>query len=273
MRLYLLGFTKKSQQPSTCSNSTSQSNSAAQSGQTTIEDFQIPALVVKAEIVWALKVVMSHFSLRSCLELNDLFKCMFPDSQIASKISLSKTKCSYIINFGLAPYFSEVLLSQIKASSFFVISYGESLNKILRNEQMDCSIRFWNNETCVVCSRYFDSKFLLRPNSKILFEKLLESTKSLDLSKLPQLSMDGPNVNWDVLKLMSNHQEEKEHPNIINLGSFSLHVIHGALQRGINSQNWELAKIFRAMHNLFKESPARIDKFMKVCESDTFTLS
>ena len=231
-----------------------------------IEDFQIPALVVKAEIVWALKVVMSHFSLRSCLELNDLFKCIFRDSQIASKFSLSKTKCSYIINFGLAPYFSELLLSQIKASSFFVISYDESLKKILRNEQMDCSIIFWNNETGVLCSRYFDSKFLLRPNSKNLFEKLL------DLSKLRQLSMDGPNVNWDVLKLMSNHQEEKEHPNIINIGSCSLHIIHGALQRGINSQNWELAKIFRAMHNLFKESPARIDEFMKVCESDTFAL-
>ena len=69
---------------------------------------------------------------------------------------------------------------------------------------MDCIIRFWNNKTGVVCSRYFDSKFLLWPNSKNLFEKPLESTKSLDLSKLLQLSMDGPNVNWDVLKLMSN---------------------------------------------------------------------
>ena len=123
-RIFLLGFTKKSQQPSTCSNSTAQSNSTAKSGQTMIEDFQIHALVVKAEIVWALKVVMSHFSLRLCL---DLFKCMFPDSQIATKFSLSKTKCSYIINVGFASYFIEVLLSQIKASSFFVISYDERL--------------------------------------------------------------------------------------------------------------------------------------------------
>ena len=237
-----------------------------------IEDFQIPALVVKAEIVWALKVVLSHFSLRSCLELNNLFKCIFPDSQIASKFSLSKTECSYIINFGFSPYFIELLLSQIKASSFFVIFYDESLNKILRNEQMDCTIRLWNNETGVVCSRYFDSKFLLRPNSKNLFEKLLESTKSLDLSKLLQLSMDGPNVNWDVLKLMSTHQGEKEHLNIISIVSCILCIIHGALQSGINSQDWELAKIFCAMYNLFKDSPARIDKYIKICESATFAL-
>ena len=202
--IFLLGFTKKSHQPSTFSNSTAQSNSTAKSGLIMIDDFQIPALVVRAEIVWALKFFMSPFSLTLCLELNDLLKCMFPDSQVASKFSLSKTKCSYIINFGLASCFIEILLSQIKASSFFVISYDESLNKILQIEQMDCIIRFWNNKTGVVCSRYFDSKFLLWPNSKNLFEKPLESTKSLDLSKLLQLSMDGPNVNWDVLKLMSN---------------------------------------------------------------------
>ena len=74
---------------------------------------------------------------------------------------------------------------------------------------MDCTVRFWNNETGVISSRYFDSKFLLRSNSKNLFEKLLESTKSLDLSKLLQLSMDGPNVNWDVLKLMSTNKEKR----------------------------------------------------------------
>ena len=68
---------------------------------------------------------------------------------------------------------------------------------------MDCTIRFWNNEAGVVCSRYFDS------NSKNLIEKLLESTKLLDLSKLLQLSLDSPNVNWDVLKLMSPTKEKK----------------------------------------------------------------
>ena len=49
--IFVLGFTKKSQQPSTCSNNIAHSNSTAKFGQTMIEDFQIPALVVKAEIV------------------------------------------------------------------------------------------------------------------------------------------------------------------------------------------------------------------------------
>ena len=74
--------------------------------------------------------------------------------------------------------------------------------------------------------------------------------------------MDVPNVNWDVLKLMSTHQGETEHPNI-SIGSCRLHIIHGALHSGINSHDWELVKIFYAMYNPFKESPARIDEYMK----------
>ena len=74
--------------------------------------------------------------------------------------------------------------------------------------------------------------------------------------------MDVPNVNWDVLKLMSTHQGETEHPNI-SIGSCRLHIIHGALHSGINSHDWELVKIFYAMYNPFKESPAWIDEYMK----------
>ena len=88
----------------------------------------------------------------------------------------------------------------------------------------------------------------------------MESTELQDLSKLLQLSMDGPNVNWDVLKLMSTHQEEKEYPNIISIGSCSLYIIHGALQSGINLQDWDLVYL---MYNLFKESPARIDEYIE----------
>ena len=74
--------------------------------------------------------------------------------------------------------------------------------------------------------------------------------------------MDVPNVNWDVLKLISTHQGETEHPNI-SIGSCRLHIIHGALHSGINSHDWELVKIFYAMYNPFKESPAWIDEYMK----------
>ena len=103
----------------------------------TISDFVIPATAIRAEIFWVLKVVTSHFSSRSCLGLNDLFRLMLIDSEIAKSFQLSKTKCGYIINFGLAPYFKEHLLKSLRVSPYFVLSFDESFNQTLQEEQMD----------------------------------------------------------------------------------------------------------------------------------------
>ena len=64
----------------------------------------MPVSVSTAEIRWFLKVVSSSFSLRSCLNLNALFKEMFSDSEIAENFKLSKTKCGYYLTYGIAPY-------------------------------------------------------------------------------------------------------------------------------------------------------------------------
>ena len=60
-----------------------------------IDSMLLPLAVAHTEIRWAVKVVMSSASFRSCLQLNDLFRTMFSDSSIASAFQLSKTKCSY----------------------------------------------------------------------------------------------------------------------------------------------------------------------------------
>ena len=47
-----------------------------------------------------------------------------------------------------------------------------------------------------------------------------------------QLSMDGPNVNWDVLHHQDQYRKEKEFPDIIIIGGCGLHILHGALKDG-----------------------------------------
>ena len=60
--------------------------------------------ILNAEVLWAIniKTVMSHYSMNSSSNTGELFKMMFPDSQIAQKFSCGKTKCSYLITHGLA---------------------------------------------------------------------------------------------------------------------------------------------------------------------------
>ena len=63
--------------------------------------------VTRAGIRWVLKTVESKFSLRSCEVINTLFREMFPSSKIADSFSLSRRKCNYILNFGVAPFLKQ----------------------------------------------------------------------------------------------------------------------------------------------------------------------
>ena len=89
--------------------------------------------VLDAETRCYLKLIESHSSYRSCLDLSRLFRELFPE--IASKFKLSKTKSSYIISHGIALYHP-------LAAPFYSLSYDESLNTLLQNEQMDVQIRY-----------------------------------------------------------------------------------------------------------------------------------
>ena len=68
---------------------------------------------INAEILSTLNVMMKHFSFRSCMDWDKLFKSMFPDRKIARQFKRSKTKCSYYINFGIAPVFNKNLTKEI----------------------------------------------------------------------------------------------------------------------------------------------------------------
>ena len=61
--------------------------------------------VLKAEILWALKVIENHFSYNSSRNIVDLLKLMLPDSKIVEKLCLGSTKLAYLITHGLAPFF------------------------------------------------------------------------------------------------------------------------------------------------------------------------
>ena len=120
--------------------------------------------VLNAEVLWAFKAVMLHYSINSSSNTGELFKMVFPESQIAQKFSYGKTKSSYIITHGLASYFHDRMLASLKDGDVkYVISFDESLNRTQQQEQMDMIILFWDNEKNNMCSRYFDSNFF-RPH-------------------------------------------------------------------------------------------------------------
>ena len=66
-----------------------------------VANYFISDNTLNAEILWCLNIVMSHFSYNSCIGLNQLFKLMFPDSEVAANFALRKTKCRYLLMYGI----------------------------------------------------------------------------------------------------------------------------------------------------------------------------
>ena len=127
---------------------------------------------------------------------------MFSDSAIASSFQLSKTKCSYYVNYGLAPFIKDLLAKDIRSSPYFSVLFDENLNNILQQSQMNIQLRFWSDGDGLVKTRYYDSQFLSRPNAENLASSLSESLTGISLQKMHHLSMD-LYVNWNVFELLS----------------------------------------------------------------------
>ena len=101
---------------------------------------------------------------------------------------------------------------------------------------MDIGIRFRSQEAKQVEVRYWDSQFLGHSTSDDLLENFNKSLAGLDLSKIFQISMDGPSVNWCFYDEVVKNRKELELYQLINIGNCGLHIIHGSFKTGIEGK-------------------------------------
>ena len=126
---------------------------ATQRSQTTLEGQLTKDNVLKAERLWTLKLITSHYSLNSSKGTSQLFSAMFPDGQNSRQFSEKPRIVVYLV------WLSKKLL-QYSVSGPFVVLFDESLNTKMQEKQMDAHVRFWNDQTNQVTTRYFNSEFL-----------------------------------------------------------------------------------------------------------------
>ena len=100
---------------------------AATSSGKSVSQFFSRNNALKSEILWTLKTISSHCSYNSNENIDQIFRVMFPDSQIAAKFTCRSRKTSYLCVFGLG---------------YFTILFDESLNKKCEAKEMDIHIRF-----------------------------------------------------------------------------------------------------------------------------------
>ena len=94
-----MSFAKLQSEEVTSDSVKKKNNSAVTNQPTSITAVLEKDNVIDAEMRWCLKVVKSKFSQRSCNDMQSLFSVMFPDIEIARKMTLQKDKCKYVITW------------------------------------------------------------------------------------------------------------------------------------------------------------------------------
>ena len=136
---------------------------------------------------------------------------------------------------------------------------------------MDFFVKYSSKDR-VVC-RYLTSRFLGHTCAEDVKKKFEKGIQDLDMKKMAQISMDGPNVNWILYdSLVEERNQNDDYPSLIDIGSCNLHVLHGAFRSGVQKTTRGIDSILRAIHNLLDESPAKREDYQNITGSKVFPL-
>ena len=248
----------------TTATTTTTATSVATKSQTSIIHLTNDNLAREAEIIFATDVVLSKQSFNSCANKSDMFAAMFPDSKIAGKFSCGATKCTYLVTFGLAPYFKELLCRTISTEKNLVVQFDESHNKVLKKGQMDLHVRYWDHDNNNVKTRYYRTEFMLKAEAKNVMDSFLKCIDGLEEEKILQVAMDGPNVNKSFYGLLQDRRKEENLNGLVFLGTCGLHIMHNSFKHGERASKWMMKKLCSSLYKIFHESPSRRSDYERI---------
>lgn len=136
---------------------------------------------LKAEVIHCLKLINQHNSYKSSSDSGDMYRLMFPDSEIAKQFACGESKVRYLTTHGIGPYLKQQQLNFVKTLEWYVLFFDESLNKHLQTKQLDTHVRYWVGDT--IETHYLDSQFMGHATAKDLKKHLKDSWETLSNKK------------------------------------------------------------------------------------------
>ena len=84
--------------------------------------------------------------------------------------------------------------------------------------------------------------------------------------------MDGPSANWKLFELIQKDWERKEQKKLLDIGSCSFHMIHGAFKSEAEKNDWNIKSIFKAAYTTLHNTPVRREDFTSVIGEERYSL-
>lgn len=166
----------------------------------------------RAEIIWTMKNVSSNFSGKSCDDISETFKNMFPKEPACKEFSLAHSKLSYMISDCVGPHFRDVLLSDVRSSNaHYTLCFDETTNEGSYKE-LQTSLRYYSERKRRIQEFHLETFFIENGKGETIVKYLLLglSNANLPIERLITISRDGPNVNKKVFRLMNAEFKKKK---------------------------------------------------------------
>ena len=121
---------------------------------------------------------------------------------------------------------------------------------------MDIYVTFWNSDRKRIESRYFETDFMGPATANDLLNSFQSKLEPFSASKLLQIGMNSPSVNWSFYNKLNNERNELTLPELLHTGNCGLHILHESIKTSANATEWKLANILKGLYKLFDDSPA-----------------
>ena len=227
---------------------------------------------VRATVIWLMKSIESGFSNNANDDIGDVLRSMDPSSKVLQSFKMKSTKSAYVVNHGLAPYFTKKLYEEIDSTDIIVLSFDESLNDVKQECEMVLVLRYWSVSQQLVCTRYLDSAFFGHGRYDDLLNQFNKLTSKIDKSKVYHISMDGPKVNHKFLRALKIDWSKELMHKLIDIGSCNLHIISGAFKTGAEKSGWNIHKTLKGSWQIFHDAPVRREDYTTVTSSTEFPM-
>ena len=79
-------------------------------------------------------------------------------------------------------------------------------------------------------------------------------------------------TNWKFFNLLQKDRVEKEQHNLTDIGSGSLHIIHGAFKIEAESSGWNMKAILKGAFTILHDTPVRREDYISITGEERFSL-
>ena len=165
------------------------------------------------------------------------------------------SKVSYVIGYGLGPYFLQKTVDDIQSTpgTYFTLHFDETTTSQIK-KQLDILVRYYSDNHNEVRVRFLKAAVFGHAYAESVANELCETLQkfSLPLKYLLSLSSDGPNVNKAIKTNINRRLQVNYQRELVNTGPCQLHVVHKSYRKGVEGYRSDMENLCIDIYYFFK---------------------